>query len=249
MGGPRHYPRRRGGGCLSSVAAIFILIILAVCVVSFSRQAGGGPQKSRNETVQLQITPLPPSAVHKTAYYTDGLGWIQNGAALETSLEKFYEATGVQPHVYLNENAMEQAEADSLYSRLFSDEGHFLLVVAKDWATTYILGDDAAGVLTEEIMELFWRHLDDCADSTRADEDVLTDAFAYTAQSLAAGASRSPGAVTKDERHRAGLFFILAIVIFLIVVVTMIAVVIRFWKNARQDRADDSYSSHPYEEG
>lgn len=247
--------------------AVFLLLIVILCAgLLTSKTPSEHSSQNRSTAGQIQVTPLPSSAVRETAYYTDELGWIQNSAALEKALGKFYRTTGVQPHIYLCENAMGQSEADSLYSRLFTDEGHFLLAIARDWNTAYILGDDAASVLTDAVMDIFWENFDACADSARADEDVLTDTFTYTTDRLFSGTARENGAITESQRRQAGLFLVLAVIIFLAVAVVIIAVIVRSRKNARYDRTmddgpaagepEDSQSRgytlngefHPYEE-
>lgn len=225
--------RRRGGGCLSGLLAVFVLVAIVICIASI--RYNNTTEHHRESTAQIRVTPLPASAVRETAYYTDELGWIRHASALENALEDFYTATGVQPHIYLSETYRDQSEADSLYSSLFTDEGHFLLVIADDWNTAYILGDDAARVLTDDVMDLFWENFDDCADSTRADEDVLIDAFTYTTDGLSSSASPEPAAVTESQQRIAGLFLVLAIIIFFVVVIVIIAVIVRARKNARYD--------------
>ncbi|HCT90855.1 MAG TPA: hypothetical protein DF613_05680 [Lachnospiraceae bacterium] len=236
MGGYRR--RRRGGGCLSSLLAVFVLVTIVICIASI--RYNNTTEHHRESAAQIRVTPLPASAVHETAYYTDELGWIRHASALENALEDFYTSTGVQPHIYLSETYRDQSEADSLYSSLFTDEGHFLLVIADDWNTAYILGDDAARVLTDDVMVLFWENFDDCADSSRADEDVLTDAFTYTTDALSPDTSPEPAAVTESERRTAGLFMILAIMVFLVVVIVIVTVIVRARKNARYDEASRS---------
>ncbi len=233
--------RRRGGGCLSVLLAVCVLIIIVVCAAQIPRRITTDHHRETSAS-QVHVTPLPSSAIHETAYYTDELGWIGDASALEKSLKKFYSVTGVQPHIYLSRTVLDQSEADSLYSRLFTDEGHFLLVITDDWNTVYILGDDAAGVLTDRVMDLFWENFDDCADSARADEKVLTDTFIYTADGLSSGASREPAAITGSQRRTASFFLILAIVLFLAVVAVIVTVIVRSRKNARHDKAETSRS-------
>lgn len=244
--GRRFRSRRRGGSCLTSLLAVLILIIIVFCAapLAYHNTTAVNHHSRQEETAaQIRVTPLPASAVHETAYYTDELGWIRRPSTLERALKDFYSATGVQPHIYLSETYMDQAGADSLYSRLFTDEGHFLLVIANDWSTVYILGDNAAGVLTDNVMDLFWKNFDDCADSARADEDVLADAFTLTADSLLAGASPEADAITDDEQRTAGLFLILAIIVFLVVLVVIITVIVRARKNAHYERSFNSGST------
>lgn len=236
---PFHRPRRRrrGGGCLSTLLAVVVLMCIVICIASLSYERVTDHHSPRRETAQgIQITPLPASAVQETAYFTDELGWIRRPSSLEDALKSFYTATGVQPHIYLSSAGLAQSEADELYGRLFTDEGHFLLVVTDDWDTVYILGDDAARVLTDSVTDLFWENFDDCADSSRSDEDVLADAFTYTAYGLSSGASRDSGAATENEHRTAVLFLILAVAIFLIVVAVIITVIIRARKNARYEQ-------------
>ena len=148
-GGP---PPRRGGfwhgrggggcfglGCGGTVAIIAIIaVVLGIVLSSVRGCAYMGMSSSStsytSETSETVREKLDAGAVDETGWYTDEGDLIGSSSTLEAGLEEFYEATGVQPYVYILESGSVSSvneiteEAEELYDELFTDEGHFLVV-------------------------------------------------------------------------------------------------------------------------
>ena len=136
---------RGGGGCAGmgcgSIAAIVAIIAVVIGIIfgsiSSCSRMGYTTSSSTSYTSETSETvreKLDSSAVNETGWYTDEGDLISSSSTLEAGLEEFYEATGVQPYVYILESGSVSSvndivdQAEELYDELFTDEGHFLLV-------------------------------------------------------------------------------------------------------------------------
>lgn len=110
---------------------------------------------------------------------------------LLTGLMTFYATTGVQPYVYFTATeTLDDTYAGEVYDSLFSDEGHFLLLIHstpddqgdETWNDYYLLGTDAAKVIDNTLMDQFWQYYDtNYADINLTTEQVLSHTFSQTA--------------------------------------------------------------------
>lgn len=181
----------------------FVLLLLSALLNAFSfvsgiplGSGGGSPTAAREA--------LPASAVHQTGYYTDEDGdWIHDADELESGLRSFYQATGVQPYVYILPNgALTSTEklgqkAEGLYNKLFSDEGHFLLVFCDDgnggFNAGYAAGSQAKTVMDDEAVGILADQLNRFYDSAPSEEQVFSRAFEETGKRIMAGSGASAG--------------------------------------------------------
>ena len=193
-----------GCGCGTGAIAVVVVLVLALILDSFS---SCGARRGFAEETQVTTTTasttvrekLDSDAVTKTDYYTDEDGsWVTNASRLTEGLEEFYEATGVQPYVYILPNGETTSTtkltsmAEELYSELFSDEGHFLLVFCDDgegsYNCGYTVGTEASSVMDSEAIEVLQEELSDAYNNAATDEEVFSDAFSNTASIIMAGA-------------------------------------------------------------
>lgn len=176
-----------GGGPSSwSIVAIVLAVIFAFMLLG-SCDANLTPHSYSTEV----RTALSSDAVSKTGYYTDEDGdWIHSPSRLESGLADFYERTGVQPYVYILKNESETdidrltAKSEELYGKLFSDEGHFLLVFCDDgngsYNCGYTAGRAAKQVMDGEAIGILQKELEKAYDNAASDEEVFSDAFENT---------------------------------------------------------------------
>ena len=140
--------RRGGGGCFGlgcgGTAAIIAIIAVVLGIILSSVRGCAYMGMSSNSTSYTSETSetvrekLDASAVDETGWYTDEDDLIGSSSTLEAGLEEFYEATGVQPYVYILESESVSSvnevteQAEELYDELFTDEGHFLVVFCEN---------------------------------------------------------------------------------------------------------------------
>ena len=190
-GGPYH--RGWGGGSIAATV-IVILVILAILFAYVGHASGiGGGSSIQSSTYERE--PLPASAVTETAYYTDEGGWFSNRAQLESGMRQFYEATGVQPYLYLLANGSVTSVsqltdmAEELYPQLFTDEGHFLLVFCDDgygsYNCGYAVGSQAKTVMDDEAIAILADYLDRYYnDYSISEEEIFSKTFADTGERI-----------------------------------------------------------------
>lgn len=183
------------------VIGVALILAAAVCSVSLGRSISAGADVAVSGTVR---NPLQRGAVRETGYYTDNLGWIGNKNRLLRGMKYFYEKTGVQPYLYLTNNvggilkpSVEDMEryANSLYNKLFTDDGHVLLVVyanrsyGRDYSDYLKVGKAAEAVIDEEAEDILLDYIDAYYyNATRYSEGtrdrMFADVFRDTAMNI-----------------------------------------------------------------
>ncbi|MDD4462173.1 MAG: hypothetical protein PHP94_07670 [Eubacteriales bacterium] len=170
-----------GAGCLT----IFIigLVIVIILTIVFSAGPGNPDQAVTKSTVKRE--PLPVGSVIETDYFTDELDWIGQSTQLLAGMKNFYQATGVQPYLYLTDqidghydptDAQAEAFAGQLYDRLFEDEAHLLVIFQEyqgRYHTWYLTGVQARSVIDTEAADI----LMDYIDRYYYDNDLSEEAF------------------------------------------------------------------------
>lgn len=180
---------RRNSGCGTVLATVIVLLVL-VWIFTWVMSGSGGMQKSTYAREKL-----PSSAVTETGYYTDQDGWFSNRSELESGMREFYRLTGVQPYLYLLPNGSVTstveltAMAEELYSQLFTDEGHFLLVFCDDGGGSYncgyTAGLQAKTVMDDEAVAILADYLDRYYnDYSISEEEIFSNTFAQTGERI-----------------------------------------------------------------
>ncbi len=191
-GGGNHHSSSGSSGCLTLL--VIFLVIFFVMALLASMDSSGDVTSS---TVQRE--PLSAGSVNLTGYYEDSTGLIRRGSVLQSGMRHFYEKTGVQPFLYVTQtidgdpdpdDATLEAYAQKLYSELFTDSGHFLLVVydpGDDGFLYYFIpGNASKTVLDGEALEIFEGYLFQESDEylSGSVEGYFSDVFALTADRI-----------------------------------------------------------------
>jgi hypothetical protein len=232
------------------VAGVFIALMLVAALFSSCSGSYGGYNDYGYETSSYTEsstvrTKLDSSDVSKTGWYTDEDGdWVHTASKLTKGLEHFYDKTGVQPYVYILKNGSSTSTSElneksqTLYDELFSDEGHFLLVFCDDgngsYNCGYTAGSKAATVMDSEAISTLQIQLELAYATADSDEEVFSDAFYNTADSIMAGAENQ---ATEERNKTAGM-----IVGGIVVVGAVVFFVVRQRKKAadeKRKRADE----------
>ncbi len=180
-------------GCGTAIVLIVVILILLSVVFMFVLPGAGGGSVGKS-TVEREK--LPPSAVNETAYYTDEDGdWIHDPRKLESGMKSFYNETGVQPYVYILPNGTASSivnwdtYVEALYSDLFTDGGHFLLLFCDNGNGYYdygfYSGSQAKTVMDAEAVGIFFDYLDRYySDYSIDEEEIFSNAFADTGRRI-----------------------------------------------------------------
>lgn len=169
--GGQQPPKKGGSGTLTTVILILVIALLLIAVfVAVSDSSASGITGST-----VERTPLPAGSVNETAYFDDQLGWIESPSKLKAGMKSFYEATGVQPYLYITDEVYgshspttDQLDqyVNELYDQLFTDEAH-MLVLFLEWEgapsvywTRYVCGVQAKTVIDEEAADILLDYID-----------------------------------------------------------------------------------------
>ena len=146
---------------------------------------------------------------------------------LLTGLKTFYTTTGVQPYVYFTaEETLDDTYAGEVYDSLFTDEGHFLLLIHstpdaqgdETWNDYYLLGSDAAKVIDNTLMDQFWQYYDtNYADINLTTEQVLSQTFSQTA-SVFTVSEKTPADTPAAKGSSKSILLIVGTVLLLMII-------------------------------
>lgn len=183
-GTPQGRPGGSGCGTVIAVLAVFALIMMAMLMLVSYADGGSGGSIAQST---YEREKLPDGAVIETAYLTDDAGWFADKSIVESGMKQFYQATGVQPYLYMlpNGDTTSVSElntlADELYDRLFRDEAHFLLVFCDDnygsYNCGYVVGSQAKTVMDDQAIGILADYLDRYYNDYSISEEQI---FAYT---------------------------------------------------------------------
>lgn len=187
MGAPVQNTEKTRKGCLTSIGAVLVWVILIVAFLALVGGAFVGNDDFTKSTVSREKLQIKLSDA--AGYYYDECGWIDNQTKLEKGLKDFYDSTGVLPYVYIINHvegdydpSTEVLEkfAEDTYQRLFDDGGHALLVFWDYYgAYEYVLwlGEDAGQLMDTEACDILFDCLDYYYYQDVTDEEFFANAF------------------------------------------------------------------------
>lgn len=179
--------RRRRGGFFMGGSSLLIILLLVGVGAAFS----GGNQRQGVTPSTINRTALPQgSATDRGPMFTDHLGWISNQALLTTGMRNFFRRTGVRPHLYLigeiygtitPTDGQLESFANAMYSELFGDEAHLLLLFFENARRQYgmhvAVGNQAQSVIDEEARNILMDFVQRNYYSNLRTEDAFSRAF------------------------------------------------------------------------
>lgn len=196
--GPRPH---RGGGCGTYLITFVIVLFLISAITSHGLYRSSSDivttySNAANVQSTVERTKLDSDNLVLTDYYTDDAGIIYDSSELESGMKTFYQKTGVQPYLYItqdvdgdttpDDSALE-AKAEELYSELFSDECHYLLLfvanvdledAGEDYLGYSVIGHEAATVIDDEADTIIASYIQSNYYNSNLDwEQVFSNAF------------------------------------------------------------------------
>lgn len=221
------------GGSSSGSSGIGCMIMLLVFMMIgfFFLLTAGNSGSVTNSTVQRE--PLSAGAVNTTGYYEDQVGLINSSSSLQNGMKAFYDQTGVQPFLYVTDtingsyapsNTELETFAQQLYSELFTDSGHFLVILydvdSEGFGYYYIPGDAAKSVLDSEALEIFESYL------LQNSREYYSSPASYFSGVFSATAERIMH-VTRSDTFYIGIG---------IVILAILGLAYYWWKKAKEKR-------------
>lgn len=128
----------------------------------------------------------------------DELGWFDDTASAGESLEDFFNATGVQPYIYMrsyDSSLTSDSEKDDYAQQWYEDnidnEQTFLYIyfaeedTGNDVGYMYcVCGYDIEEVMDEEAIDLFWNYIDEYWPTDLSTDDMFTTIFNTLADAI-----------------------------------------------------------------
>lgn len=214
-----------------------VLIMIIMLVIGRSGIDGGIPKSTANRTkVQTGVA-------FQNDCVIDELGWVDDEAKTEKSLQKFYNETGVQPFVYLRDydpdlktDDEKISFAENWYEDNIDNEGTFLVVYFAEEDTdndvgymAHVNGKEITSVMDSEAIDIFWAYWDSYWASDRSTDAVITEAFTDTGNRIM-------------DRSTTGMdvlkWVVIGIVIVVIIVLFIVFVRMKFRRE--KERADET---------
>ena len=197
---PPHGRRgRSGGGCVSWLTSIVVLLIFIGILIgmffSIGRTSGGNVIQSSYNREKLDSG---NGYINDCIY--DELGWFDNVSRTESRLKDFYDETGVQPYIMLldyipgiDTDSQKEDYAQQLYEENISNESTFLYVYFAEQNESesdepgymcYVNGIQAGSVMDEEAVDIFWGYLDNYWYGDLSTDDMFVKTFNSTANTI-----------------------------------------------------------------
>lgn len=230
-----HTYHKRQTGSSGCVTVLIIMLVFMLLIFLLPQALSSGTRST------VERTKLDSKYVTETAYYQDNAGVVRSSATLEKGLRAFYDKTGIQPYVYFTpdingDRYPSEAVADSycrdLYSELFSDGGHLLVVSYgydrtsydySDLGYTYCFGVDAKTVFDSEAQEIFENYVLHYADDLVNDEITLDELYSK--------AFSATGERIMQVTPNYSMIFIIAVVVLIILLLLY-----RWWQKVKEQK-------------
>lgn len=199
-GGGGGYRRGYGGarmggiGCGSVLAVLVVIAVIALLVMLPMGDTQDGSD------VEIRASTATREKIEGHSYQNqvhDNLDWLTNsGSTVASGIRPFYDKTGVQPVIYLENNPdvigdqeAQQAEAKRIWDELELTPSDFLFVyfdndgVDGDWVTW--VGENAGTVMDPEAIQIFGDYLTKYwTTAGLSEDDMFIDTFNDTADRI-----------------------------------------------------------------
>lgn len=175
-----------GGGRPPAYSITAFIVVLLIVIVIKVLDGGTGV----NSTIQRYK--LETGNAYINDCVIDETGWINNKSKLSSKLKDFYKKTGVQPYIIMKgyDSSLTSDSAKEQWARRWYDdnlstqgrEDVFLYVYFAEASDSdvgymaYVTGFEAASVMDDEAVSIFWKYLDKYWSSYDEDD---TDGMFY----------------------------------------------------------------------
>lgn len=193
FGGPMLFGGLGRAGC-GTVIAVIVLVGILVFASMFSTVGESSAADSNGITESTYARQKIDGAGYENQVH-DNLRWFSNSGSLANQLKHFYDMTGVQPVIVLENRpdligdpAAQEEEAHKLFQELGLSDGSFLFVYFDDngqdgdWRTW--VGNSAATVMDSEAIQIFGDYLNKYWSSNMNEDELFARTFNDTADRI-----------------------------------------------------------------
>jgi hypothetical protein len=222
-----YYGGWRGGGCFTNIIGVFITFIVVIAItISILGSCVSNGYNNNSVTKSVTREKLKTSGSFDSNCIIDELDWFDDVKSAEKDLKTFYDKTGVQPYVMLKEYDSSLIDDYSLdeysydyYVDNIVNEDSFLFVYIDgangDFGNyMYVVGDNAAAVMDDTAIDIFFDYIDDYWDDGNiSTDDMFVNAFNNTATRIMGNSDSSNSSSSKTKKSGVWKFILIAIAI------------------------------------
>ncbi|MCC8136841.1 MAG: TPM domain-containing protein [Clostridiales bacterium] len=203
----------RGGGC-GTLVTVFIILVVLVFVLIGNIAYRFGSDTNTAAVYEENISDDSDSS-HDSSHHSessrekldtdltfdsncvlDETGLVDDAAAVGEGLEDFFDATGVQPYVYLKSydsslttKSKMDDYAQDWYEDNIDNEGTFLLIyfegrTESQYYFSYVCGYDIESVMDEDAIDILWDYVDEYWYSDSDAGDAILQIFDAVAEEI-----------------------------------------------------------------
>jgi hypothetical protein len=224
-----YYGGWRGGGCFTNIIGVFITFIVVIAItISILGSCVSNGYSNKYVTKSVTREKLKTSGSFDSNCIIDELNWFDDVKSAEKDLKTFYDKTGVQPYVLLKEYDSSLIDDYSLdeysydyYVDNIVNEDSFLFVYIDgangDFGNyMYVVGDNAAAVMDDTAIDIFFDYIDDYWDDGNiSTDDMFVNAFNNTATRIMGSSDSSNSSSSKTKKS--GVLKFVAIVFVILI--------------------------------
>lgn len=216
---------RQGNGCFTSVLLIGLILIFFFFLLTSSLSSC-----SRTSNYENDITPnrtqreaLVQGLVKETPYYEDNLNWISNATKLTVGLKNFYQLTGIQPYILLEDSIGNNPSdndiddyANNYYDKHFEDEAHLLFLYIEDIDYMYgIVGSQGLTIMDQEAWDILFDYVERYFGSDLDEDELFSAAFHEAGIRIMSDPNASDQLKTERYKYVIIAIIVIAILFFL----------------------------------
>jgi len=217
--------RRRFNDSLKLIIMLFIVLIV---MSAYNSSRSSKPVSTEISTSTVNREKLDTSIVIKSKeWIKDDYGWLNNKSKVESAMNHFYEKTGVQPYLWIEEmygvgtNIDEDAilkALDDKYNSMFKDDGHMIYMfisLDNDKFVDFIQqGSATYSVIDPEATSIIYDYAGTYYNYSMSDDEYFSKIFTDSADRIMRKTTTS-----KDVNVAVLNFIKSLIVIFVIVLI------------------------------
>lgn len=185
------------GGSFNAVISLIIFVVILIAAFGGFPSSNSSSTKSVPKSTQNRER-LESGVGYDNNCIVDNIGWFDNVTKTEKSIKKFYDKTGVQPYIVLNDydstlltDTAKEEYAKKWYDEHIKNESTFLYMYFAEPDTdndvgymAYVNGKQVSSVMDSEAIEIFWAYVDKYWYSDMSTDDMFTTIFTKTADRI-----------------------------------------------------------------
>ena len=185
------------GGSFNAVISLIIFVVILIAAFGGFPSSNSSSTKSVPKSTQNRER-LESGVGYDNNCIVDNIGWFDNVTKTEKSIKKFYDKTGVQPYIVLNDydstlltDTAKEEYAKKWYDEHIKNESTFLYMYFAEPDTdndvgymAYVNGKQVSSVMDSEAIEIFWAYVDKYWYSDMSTDDMFTTIFTKTADHI-----------------------------------------------------------------